>query len=173
MNDNHDNVVTFGGNPKLQQSEGEEGNKPEAERMLLVCVRCSCRTWNLMCDGTIECANCDNTVSHDRTDPADLDWRRITQTAPSDPEVIAKLPDDGGTISSVSTGDTNFARTRVFKKTERWFKENKIAMLICYHEDGEGSSWFNSEDEEGVERFVEKLEDLIHNLKSKYATVET
>jgi DNA-directed RNA polymerase subunit RPC12/RpoP len=153
-----DTVVTF---------RGKTPPTPEPEeRLLLVCSNCNCRSWNLMGDGTIECANCSSILSMDRDDPAEMGWRRILENAPTDPESIKSLPDDRGTVNDVQTGDVNLARARTFRKIEEMYKKNEAAMMLAYREDGSSHAWFNVETKEQQEWVVRKLKEYVRHCEA-------
>lgn len=153
MNDNVDNVVTFG------------GNKPKPEVLLGVCGKCSCTTFRLLSTGCIECANCEEHLRWGKDDPNENNWRRFSETAPTDPVEVAKLPDEDGTISVKGLGNANFARMHVMKKINDWSKADELALVVGYDINGEGSIWLNISTPEQKAWAVHKVGYLLEHIK--------
>lgn len=169
--ENIGNVTSLGNFRKhkeeQQELKCESCNTPLAddEELIFVCTNCNCRTWRLKASGAIECSSCDNEVHPDEKDPADAGWRRIVDSAPKDKDEIAALPDDAGTINKHDYGDVSLARRRVLKIAQEASKDNTLAFLGMYEEDGAGNWWMNLQSAERRDDIVKKIREMADHLE--------
>lgn len=164
--------VTSLGNFRKQKEEAKAA-EPQPE-LIFMCAYCNCSTWRLVkksCGhGVIECAACEETiVDRDGEDEAKASWYRIVDSAPDNPEEVAKLKDDDGRVHNVDMGNEHVAIRRTMKKLTALMNENKLAFLGGYGKDGAGHWWVGAHNAEERDWIVKKMEEIIeYNKLLKY-----
>lgn len=170
MSQNEENNVTSLGNFRKQKEEAKAA-EPQPE-LIYLCTECNCSTWRMVkkpCgQGFVECAMCRNTIVHrDEEDLTKAAWHRIMDTAPTDPEEVAKLPEDGGRVNREDMGSEGLAIRRTVKRIQDAAKKNELVFAGGYQEDGAGFWWMGTRTEEQRDWIVGKMEDIIETLKKE------
>lgn len=164
-----DNKVTSLGNHRKQKEEKLrcEACDIPTEELIYVCGNCQCRTWRLMANGGIECSTCDTYIHPDEDGPGFEGWRRIADTAPKDPEAIASLDDDKGTINNHSHGSVSIAQQRILKTLGDAAKNDELSFAGGYKTTGEGFWWFGADDVKSRDWIVGQMADMIEHVKKQ------
>lgn len=146
-----DNVVTFRGNQKEEQ---------DRTKYLFICGNCSCRTFNLMAGGGIECSFCDTEVL---TGEAYADdermWRKRIPDAPSK-EVRDRIEQEDN-VQQSDLPDDSIARRRVTKHINEWGDDNDLVLVGGYNSHGEGRWWMNIRTPEQRDWALEKIDEIV------------
>lgn len=171
MNDNTlgPNVTSLG---NFRDARKQDECQCEPEELVMVCSTCESRSWRLMSTGNIECCNCDVVIPVDVEDPADMGWRRVFRTVPTDPEVIAKLEDDAGTVEIYNSGSEELARARVIKTATEWATKDDLMLVAAYNKEGWGRWWLNVVTKDDQKFVVEKIKEILHHAEAPNKNLE-
>lgn len=141
--------------PKVETVELAEG-----ERLVLVCKKCDCSTFQLRSDGQIECSMCDEFVE---PDTVHYDWMKL---APDTPEPGAEVQEGGAVLNNCLPSAT-MARDRVTKRLLEWNKGKSTVLISVYNDDGAGMFWTGAETEDQREWIIRKLNEVIDTTKGR------
>lgn len=163
-----DNKVTSLGDFRKEKKAGgiqcEECGTP-TEELIYVCTNCQCRTWYLKANGGISCSSCDNSIHPDEDDMGIEGWRRVIDTAPTDPETIAGLDDDKGTINNHNHGTVSFARRNITRQIVNAEKNDELMFAGAYKKDGYGFWWSGANDAEDRDWVVGKMREMADHME--------
>lgn len=126
----------------------------EEEQFVWICG-CGCQSFRLLSDGAIECCQCENQCN------AHSEWRR---DLPDPPDEVER--DTSGTIIHTALGVPELARRRVLKTLDEWARDDELLMVAAYHKDGTGKHWLGIETQEDKDEVLDKLLDLIQDVRS-------
>lgn len=148
-----DNIVTF------------PGNEPEDDtEYVLVCMKCTNRTFNLYAGGKVTCAGCDvETILHG-ADEDDIERWRAVVGEPSDKSRVKAQ--DSNEVVSKQFNSIPLARAQTMKRIHEWDKDDTLVMLIAYCSTGEGRHWFDIVTEEQRAWVMEKFAALAESIKT-------
>lgn len=151
----------------IKPTFGKKDEPPqETGRLIYVCGNCDCRTFNLFADGSITCSHCDRELCPcEGGEGAQENWRRCV---PNPPEDTSTLPTDAGTVNVHYMGDASYARSRTLKNINEW--GDKLVMVVGYHDDGSGRSWFDYETEEQRQWVLRKLAEVVKHVEGQQLT---
>lgn len=137
-------------------------NVEQITTYIACCPHCDCRSFELLSNGTIACANCQFDVQGSYQEVAA--WRRCLPEVPKgDPRDV---PDDSNTVKVTALGHVEFARRSVMKHIEKWNKDGDLAAIFAYHRDGSGKHWSAAETEDQRDWVVRKMLEIIEHLKA-------
>jgi uncharacterized Zn finger protein (UPF0148 family) len=121
----------------------------QPDKLILLCNECKCPTFNLVANGTMECAYC-NAVVHPETSTK---W---AERVPAPTQDIGE-PEK---VSNNVMGNATYARKRVMRELNKWADTATMVLVIGYSVDGYGHSWLDIDTEEQREWILKKIDDL-------------
>lgn len=131
---------------------------PNRDKLMLLCS-CGCETFNLIANGTMECAYCNEVVE----DTSSSRWiERMPVPTHND---YVETGDDFTRNSYMRTAE--FARRKIIKQIVHWSDTKQLAMVLGYSEEGAGHLWVdvhNEEQREWVLRKLLKLHEYVQNI---------
>lgn len=131
---------------------------PNRDKLMLLCG-CGCETFNLIANGTMECAYCSEVVE----DTSSSRWIERMPVPTHNDHV--ETGDDFTRNSYMRTAE--FARRKIIKQIVHWSDNRQLAMALGYNEEGAGHLWVdvhNEEQREWVLRKLMKLHEYVQNI---------
>ena len=133
--------------------------KPKGDDLLWLCS-CSCQTYRIYSDGSIECANCKNRHS----DHVGAAGHWVKDVLPEAPETTDETT--AGALTVTGLGSEELAVRRVLKHANDWRAAGHLAAVIAYHIDGTGQHWVNITNDEQRDWLARRIEGLLEDLKA-------
>lgn len=156
--------VTSRGN--ITQFPGKQEAPPDQEDMsqyILICPDCKCTTFQVKLNGDLTCAECEKESS---------EYAPQFNFARHIPENTKEIdhPEDAQKILRFQGEE--FARSRVVKKINEWYKDNTLMFAVAYTLDNGAIQWTGIETVEEREWAYTKIEEMKRWLAS-YELPET
>lgn len=123
---------------------------PSRDKLMLLC-ECGCETFNLIANGTMECAYCDKVVGGNSE-------RWIERMPLPNHDSPVEESDDFVRNSYMRT--VEFARKKIVKTITHWSDTKQLMMTVGYNAEGDGRLWVDISTEEQREWALVKLEAL-------------
>lgn len=133
-----------------------EFKKPDEDVYTLICVDCSCVTFQFLSTMKMLCANCKRVCTVDKL--AGYEWVAQMPEPPGNPRVTSEE------ITVVSIDDPRASLRNFLKASLSEDTHNELVALVAIHDSGRLRTWGGVEEMERLPWLIERMADAVRLL---------